>query len=131
MDQHKAYIAHDMVQRQVQKRPVPADYPNIVSPLVPRVKPAKRGTAGHGEGQQLALVRFGVANAAGKNVEAKSMLAKDPQGDQITVEVGPTMYAPTLSLSDVYQRKQMHQRKQVDHTPVVPACPHPCGACRF
>ena len=109
-----------MVQRQVQKRPVPADYPNIVSPLAPRVKPAKRGTAGHGEGQQLALVRFGVANAAGKNVEAKSMLAKDPQGGQITVEVGPTVYAPTLSLSDVPEKAD---------APEKAGRPYPCGAC--
>ena len=28
-------------------------------------------------------------------------------------------------------RYQMHPTKKVDHTPVVPACPHPCGACRF
>ena len=109
-----------MVQRQLQKRPVPADYPILLSPVVPSVKPAKHAAAAHGEDQQLVLVRFGVANAAGKNVEAKSMLAKDPQGDQITVQVGPTIYAPTLSLSDV--------PKKAD-APEKAGRPHPCGAC--
>ena len=110
-----------MNQRQVQKRPVPADYPKIVSPVVSRPKPAKRGSAGDGEGQQLTLVRFGVANATGKNVEAKSMLAKDPQRGQLTVQVGPTIYAPTLSLSDV------HVPKKAD-APEKAGRPHPCGA---
>ena len=109
-----------MNQRQVQKRPVPADYPKIVSPVASRPKPAKRGSAGDGEDRQLTLVRFGVANATGKNVEAKSMLAKDPQRGKITVQVGPTIYAPTLSLSDVPNKA---------HAPEEAGRPHPCGAC--
>ena len=109
-----------MNQRQVQKRAVPADYPQIVSPVASHPKPAKRGSADDGEHQQLTLVRSGVPNATGKNVEAKSMVAKDPQRGQITVQVGPTIYAPTLSLSDVPNKA---------HAPEEAGRPHPCGAC--
>ena len=42
------------------------------------------------------------------------MLAKDPKGDNITVNVGPSVYAPTLSLSDA---------------PEKAGRPYPCGAC--
>jgi hypothetical protein len=74
-----------MNQRQLQKRPVPADYPVPQAAVASAVQPAALAAA-PAEGQQL-LIRFGVANASGSNVEAKAMLAKDPQGKKITVQV--------------------------------------------
>ena len=45
---------------------------------------------------------------------AKSMVGKDPQGTEVTVEAGPTVYAPMLSLSDAPNKEGR---------------PYPCGAC--
>jgi hypothetical protein len=127
MDQHKNYIAHDMKQRQVQHRPLPEDYPTLLPEVVIPAKPARDD-----QGQQLCLISADLAKCADQIVKvslapkrpsdksyiggAKSVVAKDPQGTEITVQVGPTVYAPTLSLSDAPEKEGR---------------PYFCGACRF
>ena len=134
MEEHKKYIAHDMNQRQVQHRVVPEDYPVLQPEVVAGAKPAKDDL-----GQQLCLMPAYLANAvkasrakkgpsaAPIKGAAKSMLAKDPKGTEVTVEVGPTVCAPTLSLSDAPEKEGRPYPCGAcnAHTPVVPALPTP------
>jgi hypothetical protein len=134
MEDHKKYIAHDMNQRQVQHRVVPEDYPVLQPEVVAGAKPAKDDL-----GQQLCLMPAYLANAvkasrakkgpsaAPIKGAAKSMLAKDPKGTEVTVEVGPTVCAPTLSLSDAPEKEGRPYPCGAcnAHTPVVPALPTP------
>ena len=117
---HLEDMVHDMKQRQVQHRALPEDYPTLLPEVVLPVEPARGG-----EEQQLSLlsadlakrgkeiVKVGLAAPPTKGA-AKSVLAMDPQGNKITVEVGPTVYAPTLSLSDAPEKASR---------------PCSCGAC--
>jgi hypothetical protein len=114
-----------MKQRQVQHRAVPEDYPIIQPEVVAAAKPARDDL-----GQQLCLMPGCLANRADQVVQTllakrrpaatptkgavKSMVAMDPQGTVVTVEVDPTVCAPTLSLSDAPKKEGR---------------PYPCGAC--
>ena len=125
MEEHKNYIAHDMKQRQVQHRAVPEDYAIIQPEVVAAAKPARDDL-----GQQLCLMPGYLAKRADQVVKAsfakkrpsdilyiggtKSMVAKDPQGTEVTVKTGPTVYAPTLSVPDAPNKE---------------GTPYPCGAC--
>jgi hypothetical protein len=138
MEEHKKYIAHDMNQRQVQHRAVPEDYPVIQPEVVAGAKPVKDAL-----GQQLCLMPGYLGERADQIVKAsrakkgpsatptkgaaKSMVAKDPKGTEVTVEVGPTVCAPTLSLSDAPKKEGRPYPCGAcpAHTPVVPALPTP------
>ena len=125
MNQHKNYIARDTKQRQVQHSALPEDYPILLPEVVVPAKPARDG-----QGQQLCLLQGDLAERADQIVKvsfakkipsaiptkgaAKSMVDRDPQGTEVTVEAGPTVYAPTLSLSDAPNKEGR---------------PYPCGAC--
>ena len=131
MEEHKKYIAHDMIQRQVQHRAVPEDYP-VLQPEV---------VATDDLGHQLCLMSGYLAKRADQVEKvslakkrpsatptkgaAKSMVAKDPKGTEVTVEVGPTVCAPTLSLSDAPKKEGRPYPCGAcpAHTPVVPALP--------
>ena len=120
MVQHKQYIAHDMKQRQVQHRALPEDYPTLLPQVILPVKPARDGAESDLAKRSKEIVKVSVVAPATKPSDilyigaAKSVLAMDPQGEKVTVEVGPTVYAPTLSLSDAPEKAGRS---------------YPCGAC--
>ena len=105
-DQHMAYIAHDMKQRQVQHRVLPKDYTQLSCRLWPHapVKPAKDGAESDLANRMKAIVKVSIVAPATKPADilyigaAESVLAMDPEGKKVTVEVGPTVYAPTVCM---------------------------------
>ena len=122
MEQHKNYIVHDMKQRHIQRRALPEDYPTIQPEVVAAAKPARDDV-----GERLCLMPGYHATRADQVVKTlrkashdqrkgavKSMAAKKPDGTNITVTVGPTVCARTLSLADAPDKE---------------GTPYPCGAC--
>ena len=124
MEEHEKYITDDMKQRQVHHRAVPEGYAIIQPEVIAAANPVIDDL-----GQQLRLMPVLLANRADHIVKAflakqrpsatstkgaaKSMAGKDPQGTEVTVEAGPTVYAPTLSLSNAPNKEGR---------------PYPCGA---
>ena len=118
VEEHQAYIAHDLKQRQVQHRVVPEDY------LLPM---AQEDAGGADAAEDVAKKTLLALSAKGGAIVKKAALlalaakgapksvpAQHPDGAISPILVGPSVCSRTLSLSDA---------------PNKAGSPYPCGDC--